>query len=223
MTEAMKNLLIITVLLFIWTPAFLSAQGRGRAQVAEGNRQYADGNYEQAIEAYNKARSANPVSAEVDYNLGNALYQKKDYEQAMKRYETALQKSEDPRLRAQTYYNMGNTLFRMNKLKESAAAYQQALRLNPGDEDAKYNLEYVRARLQQQEQQQQDKDQQKKKIEPSEYAKKLRQQAQELIEEYRYAEALKLMQDGLKRDETVAAYQSFIDRLNDVVEIEEMQ
>ncbi len=111
----------------------------------------------------------------------------------------------------------------MNKLKESAAAYQQALRLNPGDEDAKYNLEYVRARLQQQEQQQQDKDQQKKKIEPSEYAKKLRQQAQELIEEYRYAEALKLMQDGLKRDETVAAYQSFIDRLNDVVEIEEMQ
>ncbi len=222
MTEAMKNLLIITVLLFIWTPAFLSAQGRGRAQVAEGNRQYADGNYEQAIEAYNKARSANPVSAEVDYNLGNALYQKKDYEQAMKRYETALQKSEDPRLRAQTYYNMGNTLFRMNKLKESAAAYQQALRLNPGDEDAKYNLEYVRARLQQQEQQQQDKDQQKKKIEPSEYAKKLRQQAQELIEEYRYAEALKLMQDGLKRDETVAAYQSFIDRLNDVVEIEEM-
>ncbi len=222
MTEAMKNLLI-TVLLFISAPAFLSAQGRGRAQVAEGNRQYDGGNYEQAIEAYNKARSANPASAEVDYNLGNALYQKKDYEQALKRYETALQKSEDPRLRAQTYYNMGNTLFRMNKLKESAAAYQQALRLDPGDEDAKYNLEYVRARLQQEEQQQQDKDQQKKKIEPSEYAKKLRKQAQELIEEYRYAEALKLMQDGLKTDETVAAYQSFIDRLTDVVEIEEMQ
>jgi len=55
----------------------------------------------------------------------------------------------------------------MAKLPESILAYKKALELNPEDEDAKYNLEYVRAKLkdnsekqpqenQQQEQRQQD-------------------------------------------------------------------
>ncbi len=213
---------LIALMLIVSLPGFLQAQGRGRGQVEEGNRQFAEEKFDQAMQAYQQAKAANPASAEVDYNIANTLYRQQKYAEALKQYEIALQKSEDDRLRARTYYNMGNTLFRMNKLAESAAAYQEALRLNPGDEDAKYNLEYVRAKLKQN-QEQQKQDQEQKKIEPSEFAKKLRKQAQELIDEFRYAEALKLMQDGLKQDETVAAYQSFIQRLQSVVEIEEMQ
>jgi hypothetical protein len=61
---------------------------------------------------------------------------------------------------------MGNTLFRLNKWPESLLAYQQALKLNPNDKDAKYNLEYVRAKIkenarkQPQDHQQQQQDQQ---------------------------------------------------------------
>ncbi|MCZ6821011.1 MAG: tetratricopeptide repeat protein [Calditrichaeota bacterium] len=51
------------------------------------------------------------------------------------------------KLQAQSYYNLGNTHFRMGKLPVSILYYKKAIKLNPKDEDAKYNLEYVRAKL----------------------------------------------------------------------------
>jgi len=48
------------------------------------------------------------------------------------------------------------------KLQEAVESYKQSLRQNPGDMDAKYNLEYARRLLKQQQQQQQDQDQQQK-------------------------------------------------------------
>lgn len=142
------------------------AQGAGRAKVAEGNRAYAEEKFDEANDKYRDAQVDNPESPIIHFNVGDALYQKKNYEEALKSYQSAVQKSNDPKLQAQGYYNLGNTLFRMDKWQESVAAYQQALKLNPNDEDAKFNLEYVRRKIkenaerQPQEQQQQQKQQQ---------------------------------------------------------------
>jgi len=60
-------------------------------------------------------------------------------------------------------YNQGNALAQSGQLKEALDAYKQALKLNPNDEDAKYNKELVEKALEQQKQekkqdQQQDQD-----------------------------------------------------------------
>jgi len=142
------------------------AQGAGRRQVAEGNKFYAEDKFDEANNRYRDAEVSNPESPIVHFNIGDALYKKRKYEEALQAYQKALQKSEDVQLQAQSYYNLGNTLFRLNKWPESLLAYQQTLKLNPNDKDAKYNLEYVRAKIkenaqkQPQDQQQQQQEQQ---------------------------------------------------------------
>ncbi len=125
------------------------AQGAGRRQVLEGNRHYAEGKYDEANDSYRDAQIDNPESPIIHFNLGDVEHQKRSYEEALKTYHAAIQKSNDPKLQAQAYYNIGNTLFRLNKWPESIQAYQQALKLNPGDEDTKFNLEYVRRQIKQ--------------------------------------------------------------------------
>ena len=83
----------------------------------------------------------------------------------MKDFEKSLS-IEDILTQSKSYYNIGNSLYRMGKLPESILAYTQALKLNPNDEDAKYNLEFVRAKLKDQSQeQQQDQNQQQQQQE----------------------------------------------------------
>jgi len=123
------------------------AQGAGRRQVSEGNKYYAEGKFDEANDKYRDAEVSNPESPIVHFNIGDAHYKKRKYEEALQAYDKALQKSDDVQLQAQAYYNRGNTLFRLNKWPESLLAYQQALKLNPNDQDAKYNLEYVRAKI----------------------------------------------------------------------------
>ena len=160
-----RFLLVVSVLQF-FVQAELFAQGAGRAKVSEGNRAYAEEKFDEANDKYRDAQVDNPESPIIHFNIGDALYQKNNYEEALKSYQSAVQKTNDPKLQAQGYYNLGNTLFRMDKWQESIAAYQQALKLNPNDEDAKFNLEYVRRKIkenaqkQPQDQQQQQQNQQ---------------------------------------------------------------
>lgn len=213
--------------LFFAMPAGASAQGKGRAKVLEGNALFAEGKYDEANNAYRDAQLDNPTSPIIDYNIANTLYEKRNYEEAIKLYDKVTKNARDPDLLEQAYYNLGNALFRVNKLPESILAYKEALKLNPDDEDAKYNLEYVRARLKQRADkqdrgQQQQQNQQPEKIEPSEYAKKLKARAESLVARREYAAALELMEEGLRKDETVAAYRDFIERLRAVVQIDAM-
>src|SRR5574341_1079066 len=157
---------LLSLLSTFITASNLFAQGAGRKQVAEGNRYFAEGKFDEASNKYRDAEVDNPESPIVHFNIGDALYKKRKYEEALEAYQKAVQKSGNIQLQAQSYYNMGNTLFRLNKWPESVLAYQQALKLNPNDNEAKYNLEYVRAKMkenaqkQPQDQQQQQQQQQ---------------------------------------------------------------
>ncbi len=130
------------------------AQGKARGKVLKGNELFEQGKYDEANNYYQDAKLDRPTDPIIDYNIANTLYEKKKYEEALKLYDEVLKNSDDPLLQAKAYYNMGNALYRLNKLPESILAYKEALKLNPDDEDAKYNLEYVRAKLKQESQKQ---------------------------------------------------------------------
>jgi tetratricopeptide (TPR) repeat protein len=52
--------------------------------------------------------------------------------------------SGDPDLREAALYNLGNCAYRQGRLQEAVELYRAALEIDPDDEDAKFNLEFVR-------------------------------------------------------------------------------
>ncbi len=119
---------------------------------AKGQQLYDQGKYREAYEAY-QSILRQQGGPEVRYNAGNALYRLKQYSEAAKTYRDALGGGSEP-LRGQAYYNMGNAFVRAAEdanalsgyLERATDAYEEALRLNPGDRDAKWNLEIALAR-----------------------------------------------------------------------------
>ena len=97
------------------------------------------------------------------FNLGDAYYKQKKYDEAMKAYQNVLSKTKDKELKGKAFYNIGNSLLDDNKLKESIEAYKNSLKMNPKDDEAKYNLSYALKKLRDEEnQKKQDKRDDKK-------------------------------------------------------------
>ena len=144
----------VTVLLGVGFPSLAAAQP-GRGAVAAGNRLYEDGRYEEAHEQYLEALRQAPDSTIVPFNDGNALYRTEELARATESYRQAVE-SGDPAVEAQAWYNLGNALYKQQQLEPALEAFKEALRRNPGDTDAKHNLEFVLEQLEQQQQQPDD-------------------------------------------------------------------
>jgi tetratricopeptide (TPR) repeat protein len=71
---------------------------------------------------------------------GDKLYDEGKFDEAMRRYQMALE-SEDPDVLARAYYNLGNCYLKLGKTRDAIACYENALLINPSDPDAKHNLE----------------------------------------------------------------------------------
>ena len=125
-----------------------------RGLVREGNRQYNAEKAEDAERSYRRALDVDEKSNLATFNLGDALYRQKKYEEAGKEFEKAASATTDKMDKARAYHNLGNSYLQQQKPKESIEAYKQALRNNPNDADTKYNLSYALNMLKQQEQQQ---------------------------------------------------------------------
>lgn len=150
-------------------------------------------------------------------NLANAYYMANDTANARVYYSKVLG-AEDRVLKSQAHQQLGVIQQKQNKLPEALAQFKSALKSNPSNEDARYNYELLKKLMDSQQEQEQDNN---KDIEPSEYARKLKEQADRLARQNLFNQALNIMQMGLQEDETVAAYNDYISKLKDVVESKE--
>ncbi len=147
----------------------LMAQGqKDKKYIKSGNRSFDKGDYKSAEIDYRKATRENPGNGVAQYNLGASLYRQKNREKAAEVLKDANLHDMSRSDQAKVYHNLGNSYLESGKLQESIDAYKNALRLNPNDQDTRYNLAYALSKLKQSQnkgggQQQQNKDQQKKK------------------------------------------------------------
>jgi tetratricopeptide (TPR) repeat protein len=81
-------------------------------------------------------------SFEEIFKNANKLYENQKYEEAVKLYESLLEKNV---VSAQLYYNLGNAYYRIGKLGYAILMYEKAIRIAPRDNDIKYNLEFSRS------------------------------------------------------------------------------
>ncbi|MFN8639629.1 MAG: VWA domain-containing protein [Dehalococcoidia bacterium] len=118
--------------------------------VDEGNRAYNRAQFEQALAAYDRAAQLAPDEAAIAYNQGNTLHALHRYDEASIASKTALDQTEDAHLRNEARYALGNHAFRRGDLVAARESYTAVLLADPGDEDARYNLELVLALQRQQ-------------------------------------------------------------------------
>lgn len=151
---AARTLPILLLLLF----AASARSQTVRAHVSEGNKAYAKSKYADAEAEYKKALVKDTSSREAQFNLGNAYYKQQRSDEAQRMFSNRISASKDPADKEMAYYNLGNTFFKSNKLEESIGAYKRSLRIDPSDEDARYNYLLAKDRLKkQQDQKNQDK------------------------------------------------------------------
>lgn len=75
---------------------------------------------------------------------GDSAYEADNYVQAEQYYLSALkEEGASPSL----YYNIGNACYRQGNLGKAVVNYERALKLDPTDEDARANLEFVQGKL----------------------------------------------------------------------------
>jgi tetratricopeptide (TPR) repeat protein len=206
----------ITIIIAGCVALNLSAQNEKKL-VRQGNQQYEKKKYSDAEVLYKKALEKEPGSISASYNLGNALYRQEKLEDAAEQYtRMSVEKKLSKNELAMIYHNMGNAYLKQQKILESIEAYKKALKNNPSDLETKYNLSFAQHLLKQQ---QNNENNQEKELEPSEYAKKIKKQADELVAQRKYSGALELMNNLIQKDPTGIYYQDYVKRLKDVVQI----
>jgi|JI6StandDraft_1071083.scaffolds.fasta_scaffold45263_3 tetratricopeptide (TPR) repeat protein len=74
------------------------------------------------------------------FEKGNELYQKGNYNEAIKAYESVLATKKQS---AELYFNIGNCYYKMNKVAPAIYNYEKALVLEPNDKEILNNLKFA--------------------------------------------------------------------------------
>ncbi len=171
-----------TVLLLLLLPTAL------RGSPASALREYKAGQYDQALREYEQLLKRKGDDPRLHFNAGAAAYRNQQFEEAAKQFNATLA-APDLKLQGLAYYNEGNALYHLGerdpdpkKRKEAwekaVQDYQSTAKLNPQDEDAKFNYEFVKRKLEELKQQQQQ-SQQEKSDQQKDEDKKQEQQNQQ--------------------------------------------
>lgn len=189
----LKGLLPATQLILLTLCSFGIAEAQTvRSFVKEGNSDYESGKYTDAEVAYRKALQKDPTSPQGQFNLGNAFYKQQRYDEAVKSFGMYAATNKDVAAQAKAYHNVGNSFFKSDKIEQSIEAYKQALRLNPDDDETRYNLQLAKEKLKQQQNQTQNKQDQKKedqqKQEQQQREEKQKQEQQNQMQDQQQAQ-----------------------------------
>ncbi|MGE5127373.1 MAG: tetratricopeptide repeat protein, partial [Betaproteobacteria bacterium] len=151
---------------------------RPRRATAEGRAQYARGNHPQALAAFERAAASRPRDLAARFNVADGLYKNGRYDEAGALYR-ALGADPGSPLAEPARFNLGNSLYQKQDFRGAVKAYRDALRLSPGAEDARRNLELALRALREQEEQQKRQQEQQSRDQKRPDQKEQQQQKQQ--------------------------------------------
>ena len=142
----------IIIILLILNGSVLFAQD-AKTYIYKGNQLYDQKNFKEAEADYQKAIQKKKMPLESNFNMGDAMYKQKQFDNAAKNFTNIASSTNDPQIKACAYHNLGNSLLETKKYDESIDAYKKALLNNPKDDATRYNLAYAQEMLKKQKQQ----------------------------------------------------------------------
>lgn len=196
---------------------------------APGLNLYHNGKYKDAYQKFQEDLQAHPDSSEkekIEFDAGTAAFKMGDYNKALQSFSDALL-SPDKGLQESSHFNLGRTLedradmdqandTTLKDLNDAVSHYQATLELNPNNEAAKANLEEVRKKIERLKQHPKEKSTPPPQLEPSEEAKKAKEEADNAVRQRAYRKALTIMEKQMASDPTTSYYADYIKRLDDI-------
>ena len=150
----------VTAVLLLMMVMSASAQ-TDRQYIRQGNKQFNLGDFANAEVSYRKAVEKNPKNPQAVYNLGNALLAQRKDSAAVEQFQSAAKLETNPLRKYQSFHNIGVICQGHKMYGEAIEAYKNALRLNPNDDETRYNLVLCKHQKQKQDQNKQDQQQNK--------------------------------------------------------------
>ena len=135
--------IILNIFIIVFGLSAIAYSQSLRSLVNKGVDLYKEGKPSDAEVNFKKGLEKAPKNYIANFNLGDAYFKQNKFAEAIKSYQKALAESKTNNQKALVYHNIGNSLFKDKKIDQSIAAYTQSLKLNPNDQDTKYNLSYA--------------------------------------------------------------------------------
>lgn len=213
-----SSLLHAFLLFFVTVVSSQSLQEREK--VAEGNSYFLQEKYDLAKAAYAKALQINPSYFKANFNIAAVYAEQQDFQKAATHYNKVYNSNAEPQVRAAAMHNLGNAYFVQEQYAEAMKAYKQSLKLNPADNQTRYNYALAKKLLNQQ--QAQERNPQDLPM-PSAFAKLMKEKADSMALLGQFGNAERLMTEALRQDSTVLHFKGYMDRLNEVITMDTIE
>lgn len=216
MTQAFSTILLLLMLI----PSSWNRIAEENRAINRAERTFKLAEFENSVRAHLILLNDFAIrTPNANFNLGLS-YQLNGQEAEAQRTFSGIVNSPDFKIASYSSNQNGVISAREDNYKEALQSFRLALIRNPNNEVARYNYEML-ARWLDKNKDQQDKDQQpdEDQLQPSNYAKRMKADADRMVDQFNFTEALNIMQRAKEIDETVSYYQEFIDNLSDVNEI----
>lgn len=213
--------MLLSILLLL--PASWTRIADRNNAIEQAERYYAETTFEDAVRQHLLLISDYGLnSEEVRFDLALSYQNNGQEADAQKTY-TALLSSSHKTLPSFAANQIGVLQGREEKFQEALESFKTALLKNPQNEYARYNYELLSRWLEDRDEDQ-DQDQEKSEnedqMQPSNYAKRMKAQADALVDQFQFGQALDVMNKALEIDETVSYYEEFIKNLSEITEID---
>lgn len=165
----MMKFYLILALIFSYNYAF--SQTLAKEHIVNGNQFYKEKQFDKAELQYRQALSVNSSSIKANYNLGNTLYELDRLDEARVHYDKILHNPYSTKQdQHKALHNIGRSYLDQKEPLKALKALKEALKLDPNDEQTRYNFALARKMLEEQQNQNpedsQDKNDQKENQNP---------------------------------------------------------
>lgn len=141
---------------------------------------YKKADYAKALKYYESAQKKAPDNIDLSDEMAQSAYKAREFEKAEKIYQQNSSAKKSNVQKAESYHNLGNSRMKSKNYQGAIDAYKESLRLNPNDNDTRYNLSEAIRQLknEQKKQQNQNQDQNKQNQDKQDQNKKNEQNKQ---------------------------------------------
>lgn len=218
-------ILFARILLFslLFLPASWKRIAERNRAIEEAERFYAENKFEESVRKHLVLIDEFGLDTEeVRFDLALSYQHNGQEADAQKTYSDLLNSSHEilPSFAAN---QIGVIHGNEKEYKEALEFFKMALIKNQDNKNARYNYELLSRWLEDNEEDKEDqeKSEEEDKLQPSNYAKRMKAEADGLVDQFRFNEALEVMNKALEIDETVSYYEEFINNLGEINEINE--
>ena len=145
----------VALLLFCILPLLPTS----RTEASEGETAYTNEDFIRSAEIYTNLLDEDPANPKLHYNYGTSAYKNNLYDEAIASFSESL-KGADPELQEKAYFNRGNAHYKkgeeslqanpestIKEWEEAVKSYHATLQLNPDDNRAAENRDFVQQKI----------------------------------------------------------------------------